>query len=188
MILESILQTALTLVVSSFVPLPSSTPDTGGGGTGGGGGGTGGGDDNTMKELLKNNILLVLIVLFFVAFVIAAGVEESMKHFVVRCCQFPTPLKDPHTIMVYLLAGALGFATSENISYVFTGGSAGGGITMLEGQLLVLLMRVCTPIHAICSVLQAVNLSKVMYTYIIYIIYITLYVYIIYHTYIYVYL
>ena len=166
MILESILQTALTLVVSSFIPLPSSTPEAGGGGTGAGGGG-GGADDNTIKELLKNNILLVLIVLFFVAFVIAAGVEETMKHFVVRCCQFPTPLKDPHTIMVYLLAGALGFATSENISYVFTGGSAGGGITMLEGQLLVLLMRVCTPIHAICSVLQAVNLSKVLYTYII---------------------
>ena len=164
MILESILQTALTLVVSSFVPLPTSTPEAGG--TGGGGGGP---DDNTMKELLKNNILLVLIVLFFVAYVIAAGVEETMKHFVVRCCQFPTPLKDPHTIMVYLLAGALGFATSENISYVFTGGSAGGGVTMLEGQLLVLLMRVCTPIHAICSVLQAVNLSKVMYAYIIYI-------------------
>ena len=41
------------------------------------------------------------------------------------------------------------------------GQEAVSGVAMLEGELLILLMRVLTPVHAICSVLQAVNLSKV---------------------------
>ena len=60
------------------------------------------------------------------------------------------------------MAGALGFATAENIEYVF--GSTTSpipGVSLVEGELLVLLARVLMPIHVICSVLQARNLSKV---------------------------
>lgn len=114
------------------------------------------------RNILKSHILLLLLSLFVMAFVVAAGVEESMKHFVVRCCQFPTALTNPHTILVYLLAGALGFATAENIEYVFSqsGDASIGSITLLEGELLILLMRVLTPVHAICSVIQAAAMSK----------------------------
>jgi PrsW family intramembrane metalloprotease len=63
------------------------------------------------------------------------------------------------------MAGALGFATCENISYVFTQGSAEAvpGASNLIGELTVLLARILMPIHVICSVLQAINLSKVFY-------------------------
>ena len=121
--------------------------------------------EDEQRNILKSHIFLLLISLFVMAFVIAAGVEESMKHFVVRCCQFPTALTNPHTILVYLLAGALGFATAENIEYVFSqsGDASIGSITLLEGELLILLMRVLTPVHAICSVIQAAAMSKVHY-------------------------
>lgn len=116
-----------------------------------------------VRVLLQSHIILVIIALALMAFVVAAGVEETMKHFIVRCCQYPSPLKDPHTVLVYLMAGALGFATCENIEYVFgSQRSPIPGTSMLVGEMLVLLMRVLMPIHVICSVLQAANLSKVL--------------------------
>jgi hypothetical protein len=54
------------------------------------------------KETLRSHILITLVVLFLMAFVVAAGVEETMKHFVVRCCAFPTSLKEPYEVLVYL--------------------------------------------------------------------------------------
>ena len=72
-------------------------------------------------------------------------------------------LKDPHTILVLLLSAALGFATAENIEYVFGSSSDSSilpGATVLEGELLILLVRILMPVHAICAVIQAVSLSK----------------------------
>jgi RsiW-degrading membrane proteinase PrsW (M82 family) len=63
-----------------------------------------------------------------------------------------------HSILIYLMAGALGFACMENITYVFQYG-AGGGV---GGELFVLLLRVCMPIHVICSALQSINLCKML--------------------------
>jgi Cys-rich protein (TIGR01571 family) len=120
-------------------------------------------DTEHQKHLMRTHFIIVLITLFIMAYVVAAGVEETMKHFIVRCCQFPGPLRDPHAVLVYLMAGALGFATCENIEYVFGQKSSPfPGTTMFEGELLLLLMRVLMPIHVICSVLQAANLSKVI--------------------------
>ena len=113
-------------------------------------------------QFLVENVLLVLFVLFLMAFLVAAGVEETMKHFVVRCCRFPTPLKDPNVVLVYLVAGALGFATAENIEYVFgINSSPIPGTSKFVGELVVLALRILLPVHLICSVLQAANLSKV---------------------------
>lgn len=115
----------------------------------------------TQKDWLKSHLFLVVVSCLFMAYVVAAGVEETMKHFVVRCCQFPSPLKDPHSILVYLVAAALGFATAENIEYVYAGAGGGSGLEMLEGELLTLLMRILTPVHVICAVLQAARYAKV---------------------------
>jgi hypothetical protein len=53
----------------------------------------------------------------------------------------------------------------ENIEYVFgSEKSPIKGTSIIVGELLVLLIRVCMPIHVICSVLQAASLSKVSYT------------------------
>jgi hypothetical protein len=118
---------------------------------------------STQRRFLERNIVVVVIGLLLMAFVVAAGVEETMKHFIVRCCRFPVPLRDPHTVLVYLMAGALGFATFENIEYVFgTRRSPIPGYSLFVGELLVLLVRVLMPVHVICSVLQAVNVSKII--------------------------
>lgn len=83
-----------------------------------------------------------------------------MKHFVVRCCQFPSPLKDPNAILVYLVAGAVGFATSENIEYCMgQSKSPVPGTSVFVGEIITLLIRVLMPIHFICSVLQASQLG-----------------------------
>lgn len=65
--------------------------------------------------------------------------------------------------IVYLVAGALGFATFENVEYVFinAGGSQVFSESVLINELFVLLIRVLMPIHVICAVLQAINLSLV---------------------------
>ena len=99
------------------------------------------------------------------AFVVAAGVEETMKHFIVRCYRFGSPLKDPYTITIFLLAGAMGFTTAENIAYVF--GSSKGDMGLEDeseelGEVTVLLLRVCMPVHLICAVFQGCNVSKIV--------------------------
>jgi Cys-rich protein (TIGR01571 family) len=120
-------------------------------------------DDAANREELKGKIIFVVIGIFLESFIVAAGVEETMKHFIVRYCQFPTLLRNPHAILVYLMAGALGFATSENVEYVFgTTSSPIPGANQIEGELFVLLLRVLLPVHVICSVIQAANLSKVL--------------------------
>lgn len=123
-----------------------------------GGGATG--DESSSAKIPHPIIFLAYT--FLTAFLLAAGTEETMKHFVVRCCQFPGPLRSPQAVMVYLLSGALGFATSENIEYVFGMSNAkGGSVSAMEEQLIVLAMRVLMPVHLICAVLQSVELSKV---------------------------
>lgn len=163
-ILESILQGAWSILITIVAGPPVSSPSSDGTGHS-----TTTTDDSLVtaqRDWLKSHLILVVISCLFMAYVVAAGVEETMKHFVVRCCQFPTPLKDPQAILVYLVAAALGFATAENIEYVYagTGGSgAGSGIEMLEGELLTLLMRILTPVHVICAVMQAARYAKVNY-------------------------
>jgi RsiW-degrading membrane proteinase PrsW (M82 family) len=112
--------------------------------------------------------VLAVVGLLLMAYVVAAGVEESMKHAAVRFTRFPAPFKSPDAVMVYFMAAALGFATAENIEYVFGSSGSGGasplpGSSLFVGELFVLLMRVCMPVHVICSVLQATNLSRVSY-------------------------
>jgi hypothetical protein len=52
-----------------------------------------------LKAVVKSNPFVVILGAFLMAFVIAAGVEETCKHFIIRCCPFVTPLKNPHTIL-----------------------------------------------------------------------------------------
>lgn len=126
-------------------------------------------DDVTISEnrhKLATHLGAVVVLLLLMAFVVAAGVEETMKHFAVRCCRFPAPLQNPHTVLVYLMSAALGFATAENLEYVFASSTGSGSghmsvATAVTDELTVLLVRVLMPIHVICSVLQAAQLSKV---------------------------
>jgi RsiW-degrading membrane proteinase PrsW (M82 family) len=120
-------------------------------------------NNGDLKSNMATHMFLFIVIFAVLAFVIAAGVEETMKQFIVRCHHFGTPLKDPYTIMVYLMTGALGFTVMENISYVFNSQhSPVPGTSLFVGELMVLLLRVCLPVHLICSVLQSVNLSKIV--------------------------
>lgn len=67
----------------------------------------------------------------------------------------------PHTVVVFLLVAALGFATSENVEYVFGVHATGGALNAMVGELIVLALRLLMPVHLICAVIQAANLSKV---------------------------
>ncbi len=167
----------------------------------------GGGSIQISPHVMRQNIILLLFLSACFAFIVAAGVEETMKHFAFRCCRFPSPsnrssananqtnsstttsntsaitstprtqqntvgnyistisnssyLKDPYKILLYMVAGAVGFETSENIEYVFGAASSHNLLANFLNELMVLGLRVCMPVHAICAVLQAVNLSKV---------------------------
>ena len=87
-----------------------------------------------------------------------------MKFFAVKCCRQLHPFNNPHAVLVCLMAAALGFATSENIEYVFST-PYGTGLNASEvflSQLFVLIIRLLMPVHVICSVIQAANLSRVV--------------------------
>lgn len=59
------------------------------------------------------------------------------------------------------MTAALGFATAENIEYVFgTRSSPLPGTSIFVGELFILAIRILMPIHVICAVLQAAELSK----------------------------
>ena len=62
------------------------------------------------------------------------------------------------------MTAALGFATSENIEYVFSATAEPGEkqVTMFYQEVTVYVLRILMPIHIICSVMQAANLSRVV--------------------------
>jgi len=127
----------------------------------------GGGDENEempasqdeQHALLVKYTFFFVVVLFLMAFAMAAGVEETVKHFAVQCCRFPLPLAHPNTVLVYMATAALGFSTSENIGYVF--GASMHGVDTYTAEVVTLAARVLLPVHFLCSVLQAAELSYV---------------------------
>jgi len=117
----------------------------------------------SLPKLIRAHWAMALVACFLMAYIVAAGTEETMKHFIVRCYRFGSPLKDPYTTTVFFLAGAAGFAAAENLSYVFgVKQSPIEGTSVVVGELTVLLMRVAMPVHLICAVMQAVNVSKIV--------------------------
>lgn len=68
-----------------------------------------------VKAIVKSNLFVMFLGAFLMAFVVAAGVEETCKHFVVRCCPFVTPLKNPHAI----LGGSGHCSVKQLIQYLY---------------------------------------------------------------------
>jgi Cys-rich protein (TIGR01571 family) len=147
-VLEGVLQVVITIILA---PFSGKTDDAM--------------TDDEQHAVMRKHIGAVVVGLLLMAFLVAAGVEETVKHFVVRCCRFPSQVTNPHTLLVYLMTGALGFATAENIEYVFSEAVGASGVPKVQlfvNELFVLVLRICLPIHVICSVMQAANLSKVV--------------------------
>lgn len=52
-----------------------------------------------LQRMTRHYSFVIFLGVFIMAFVIAAGVEETLKHFIVRCCPFTRPLKDPSAVL-----------------------------------------------------------------------------------------
>lgn len=55
--------------------------------------------EEILRQAMQKHLSIVLFALAIASFVTAAGVEETMKHFIVRCCPFTSPLQDPQSIV-----------------------------------------------------------------------------------------
>lgn len=116
------------------------------------------------RGALRAHIFVVIFAIAMFSFLVAAGVEETLKHFIVRCCGMPKGmLSDPFRVLICLVVGALGFESCENLLFI-------AAITtpvlphtsVFASKLLVLFIRGVLPIHALCATLQAVDLSYVL--------------------------
>lgn len=108
------------------------------------------------------------VFLFFMAYVIAALVEESIKWGVVqcpfKCCAFAhvtSGVTHPMSIVVYVLAGGLGFSTVENIFYTCSSHLVMPDLSPGE-KFYSAMERVlfAVPVHSICAGLTGVQLIR----------------------------
>lgn len=100
---------------------------------------------------LKPNLLTIFLSSFF----IAGLIEEGWKFFVLRLYCYNRPeFDEPYDGIMYSTAVALGFATIENILYVFTPGLLGG---LHTGVLRAFL---AVPSHAFYGVLMGYFLGE----------------------------
>ena len=73
----------------------------------------------------------------------------------------PRTLRDPHSILIYMLTCALGFSTVENILYVCSGDLVGMPRGFLEAIFIACGRAfMSTPIHATCACMTAAQLIK----------------------------
>eukprot|EP00954_Amorphochlora_amoebiformis_P017244 1317884-Amorphochlora_amoeboformis.AAC.1 len=101
-------------------------------------------------ESIENIVLYSL----FAAFFVAALCEESLKYYLV--VEFPNGIKDVPTAygtVILSISGALGFATLENIGYVFQDSSTASiGVAVMRALLAV-------PLHAATGMIIGLNIT-----------------------------
>jgi RsiW-degrading membrane proteinase PrsW (M82 family) len=114
---------------------------------------------------------IVWIYILATAYVTAALVEEAAKAALVRCAccacwcgQRRDPLRpalQAHTTVALFLAATLGFATAENIMYVFGGAVPGGTPEEVAARALLVVIRsaVSLPLHVVCASFTALRLT-----------------------------
>eukprot|EP00470_Lotharella_oceanica_P001488 CAMPEP_0170172406 /NCGR_PEP_ID=MMETSP0040_2-20121228/5636_1 /TAXON_ID=641309 /ORGANISM="Lotharella oceanica, Strain CCMP622" /LENGTH=362 /DNA_ID=CAMNT_0010413049 /DNA_START=26 /DNA_END=1114 /DNA_ORIENTATION=+ len=99
----------------------------------------------------------VVIYSLFAAFFVAALCEESLKYYLV--VEFPNGTKNVRTaygIVVLATAGALGFATLENIGYVFQDSSSSSFAVAIMRALL------AVPLHAATGMIIGLSIAKAL--------------------------
>ena len=84
----------------------------------------------TIALILKGLGVPIPIISFIGIVFVAAMVEETAKYLVVKRSVFnSSDLDEPSDFMIYAITAALGFATVENIIFLFPGGEALFGLT-----------------------------------------------------------
>jgi len=85
-----------------------------------------------LSETYLQGILPVALYIIFQAFIVVAFTEEYCKFFVLKRYAFPKPQFDePFDGIIYSVMVSMGFATIENIGYVFEHGIGTGIVRML---------------------------------------------------------
>uniref|UniRef100_A0A6V3KJ78 Uncharacterized protein n=2 Tax=Lotharella globosa TaxID=91324 RepID=A0A6V3KJ78_9EUKA len=107
-----------------------------------------------IEQFIQEHIAQLLIYTFINGFFVAAATEEFTKYMVVNGCWLPHPLRTPKAVLIAYVAGALGFATMENVEYAFSAHPT-QGLNKFESELVLLFIRSVLPVHAICAALQA---------------------------------
>ncbi|NNV54823.1 PrsW family intramembrane metalloprotease [Panacibacter sp. KCS-6] len=98
-----------------------------------------------LSETYLQGILPVALYIIFQAFIVVACTEEYCKYFVLKKYAYPKPAFDePFDGIVYSVMVSMGFATIENIGYVFDNGFSTGIVRML----------VSVPAHAAFAVMM----------------------------------
>lgn len=87
----------------------------------------------------------------FLAYIVVAFVEEWSKYIMVRLYAFPKPeFDEPFDGIVYAVMVSMGFATAENIAYVY---QYGVGVAILR-------MFMSVPAHATFAILMGYYMGK----------------------------
>eukprot|EP01039_Chlorochromonas_danica_P008031 gene8031-8859_t len=189
-VLESLITVALGLIVALTGGLPDSSNNSGGNvltaasrwmvtllaQASSDGDDNGTNTDGTEESgglshsLLRRYFPLVVVYCILMSFGVAAGVEECTKHFALRFCRLNASgtagVPDgvhPQSLLVYCITIALGFATAENLEYVFSVQTPGSGRRVFLNELTVLALRICLPVHVLCGILQAAQWAKAVH-------------------------
>uniref|UniRef100_A0A7S3KYA1 Uncharacterized protein n=1 Tax=Amphora coffeiformis TaxID=265554 RepID=A0A7S3KYA1_9STRA len=117
-----------------------------------------------LQSFAKRHIFTFVLFSAFNAFVVASLTEETAKYFSFWMVEHPDydlqrqREQSLHTTAASITCGmvavACGFACCENFLYIF-----GEGLS-LSGELQVLLMRSCFPVHPICAAIQSIGICK----------------------------
>jgi len=117
------------------------------------------GTNALLHVVIPRNLTLaeLLVFLWFDTFVLTAMIEEAGKFFVgyfstVKPLSFY--VRHPYGVVLYTLAGALGFAALENCTYILNEG--GDGVWFLA----VARAFLSVPLHALCGAFIGVGLAR----------------------------
>lgn len=108
-----------------------------------------------LKRIATNGLIWHILLGAAEAYLVAGLCEELLKYLIAHYAMLNTgEFNHPYGAVVYSLAGALGFATLENVGYVFTGDGRIGLVTALFRAAL------SVPLHATTGVLIGVSMAE----------------------------
>jgi len=115
---------------------------------------SGGSQSDQEAQMRSRSIGYIVAYTMFDAFIVAALCEESLKYYLIQ--YFPGHAKVVRTYDIVVLAtvGALGFATLENVGYIFS--NANKGAFMVAAMRAVL----AVPLHAGTGMLMGLVIAK----------------------------
>eukprot|EP00536_Pseudo-nitzschia_multiseries_P002246 jgi/Psemu1/283589/fgenesh1_pg.30_\ len=112
-----------------------------------------------MAQLLKDNLGVNAVIIFGFSFGVVALVEEMVKYYCFWTVEMPEQLDAPNQskksqanyITIGMVSAALGFASKENMQYVFQSQD-------VKEELLTFFLRSILAVHPVCAAIQSVGI------------------------------